>query len=154
GCALAVQCPNRPGSGHAPEAACADRWKERWRALIPVRAAVGRFDRAPFLHHLCTNKGRRPSQTPPFWAVYHPGCRGLCMIVVVGLEFEARIAIGPGTRVICGGDGRNLAADLTRAITADCGRLLSFGVAGGLAPELRPGDCVVGTSVLSDQGRI
>jgi hopanoid-associated phosphorylase len=76
------------------------------------------------------------------------------MIVVVGLEFEARIAVGPGTRVICGGDGRNLAADLMRAITPDCERLVSFGVAGGLAPELRPGDCVVGTAVLSDRGRI
>jgi nucleoside phosphorylase len=27
-------------------------------------------------------------------------------------------------------------------------------VAGGLAPELKPGDCVVGTAVLGDQGRL
>jgi len=76
------------------------------------------------------------------------------MIVVVGLEFEARIAVGPGMRVICSGNGRNLAAQLAQAITADCRGLVSFGVAGGLAPELKPGDCVVGTGVLTDKGRI
>ncbi len=76
------------------------------------------------------------------------------MIVVVGLEFEARIAVGPGMRVICSGDGGNLAAALAQAITADCRGLVSFGVAGGLAPELKPGDCVVGTAVLSDKGRV
>ena len=55
------------------------------------------------------------------------------MIVVVGLEFEARIAVGPGMHVICSGDGRNLATALAQAITADCRGLVSFGVAGGLA---------------------
>ena len=42
------------------------------------------------------------------------------MIVVVGLAFEARIAAGPGVQVICSGDGRNLAADISRAIAHDC----------------------------------
>jgi len=76
------------------------------------------------------------------------------MIVVVGLEFEARIAGGPGMHVICSGDGRNLATALAQAITTDCRGLVSFGVAGALAPELKPGDCVVGTAVLGRQGRI
>jgi adenosylhomocysteine nucleosidase len=75
------------------------------------------------------------------------------MIVVVGLEFEARIAAGPGTQVICSGDGRHLAATLSRAITHDCRGLVSFGVAGGLAPHLEPGDCVVGSDILSDSDR-
>jgi adenosylhomocysteine nucleosidase len=75
------------------------------------------------------------------------------MIVVVGLEFEARIAAGPGMRVICSGDGRNLASQLAGALSHDCRGLVSFGVAGGLAPHLRPGDCVVGSAVVSKTAR-
>lgn len=82
------------------------------------------------------------------------------MIIVVGLAFEARIAAGPGVHVICSGDGRNLAAKLTAAI-ADARRLvhgcpgiISFGVAGGLAPHLLPGTCVVGSAVLSGSNRM
>ncbi len=37
------------------------------------------------------------------------------MIVVVGMAFEARIAAGLGVPVICGGDGRHLAAFAARA---------------------------------------
>jgi len=76
------------------------------------------------------------------------------MIVVVGLEFEARIAAGFEAQIICSGDGRNLATKLSRAIKEDCRGLVSFGVAGGLAPQLKPGDCVVGSAVLSDSGRV
>ena len=73
------------------------------------------------------------------------------MIVVVGMAFEARIAAGLGVRVICGGDGRDLAPTLTRAMAAGCGGLISFGVAGGLAPELKPGTCVIGSSIFDDE---
>jgi adenosylhomocysteine nucleosidase len=72
------------------------------------------------------------------------------MIVVVGMAFEARIAAGLGVRVICGGDGRNLAPTLARAMAAGCGGLISFGVAGGLAPHLKPGACVIGSSIHDD----
>ncbi|TMJ04050.1 MAG: phosphorylase [Alphaproteobacteria bacterium] len=72
------------------------------------------------------------------------------MIVVVGMAFEARIAAGLGVRVICGGDGRNLASTLSRAMAAGCGGLISFGVAGGLVPELKPGTCIIGSSILDD----
>ena len=72
------------------------------------------------------------------------------MIVVVGMVFEARIAAGLGARVICGGDGHNLAPSLTRAMAAGCGGVISFGVAGGLAPDLKPGTCVIGSSILDD----
>ena len=71
------------------------------------------------------------------------------IVVVVGLAFEARIAAGPNTTVVCSGDGRNLAGMLERAITADCRGLLSFGLAGGLASELRSGACVVASEILS-----
>ena len=82
------------------------------------------------------------------------------MIIVVGLAFEARIAAGPGVQVICSGDGRNLAAKLTAAIAEartlvrGCPGIISFGVAGGLAPHLRSGACVVGSAVLSGSNRI
>jgi hopanoid-associated phosphorylase len=70
------------------------------------------------------------------------------MIVVVGMAFEARIAASLGVPVICGGDGRNLSASLARAMAAGCGGLISFGVAGGLAPKLQPGSCVIGSAIL------
>ncbi|MFZ3358446.1 MAG: adenosylhopane nucleosidase [Xanthobacteraceae bacterium] len=82
------------------------------------------------------------------------------MIIVVGLAFEARIAAGPGVHVICSGDGRNLAAKLTAAIAEartlvrGCPGIISFGVAGGLAPHLRPGTCVVGSAVISGENRM
>lgn len=75
------------------------------------------------------------------------------MIVVVGLAFEARIAAGPGIRVICSGDGRRLAETLDRAIKAERCGLVSFGVAGGLAAHLRPGSCVVASEIILDSGR-
>ncbi len=82
------------------------------------------------------------------------------MIIVVGLAFEAKIAAGPGVHVICSGDGRNLAAKLTAAIAEartlvqGCPGIISFGVAGGLAPHLLPGTCVVGSAVISGSHRM
>lgn len=74
------------------------------------------------------------------------------MIVVVGMAFEARIAAGAGLRVICsGGDSEKLATSLQRAITSGCQGLISFGVAGGLAPHLRTGTCVVGSEILTGE---
>ena len=70
------------------------------------------------------------------------------MIVVVGMAFEARIVSSLGIRVICGGDGKTLRSDLSRAMAAGSSGLISFGVAGGLAPSLRPGTCVVASSVI------
>ena len=74
------------------------------------------------------------------------------MIVIAGLAFEARIAAGSGLRVICSGDGKDLAAKISRSITHDCRGLISFGVSGGLAPHLKPGTCVIGSAVISSAG--
>ena len=76
------------------------------------------------------------------------------MIVVVGLAFEARIAAGPGVHVICSGDGRNLASSLASAIRGGCAGLVSFGVAGGLHPDLQTGDCIVASAVVCGSIRI
>jgi hopanoid-associated phosphorylase len=82
------------------------------------------------------------------------------LIIVVGLAFEARIAAAPGIHVVCGGNGRNLTATLTLAIAearrlfGHCPGIISFGVAGGLAPHLRPGNCIIGSAILSGSSRL
>jgi len=68
------------------------------------------------------------------------------------MKFEARIAAGLGVPVVCGGDGKNLSSLLTHAMAAGCGGLISFGVAGGLAPHLKPGTCVIGSEIIHDEG--
>ena len=72
---------------------------------------------------------------------------------VSGLAFEARIAAGRDTRVMCGGDGRTLSTALACAVGEDCRGLVSFGVAGGLAPQLQAGTCVVGSMITSGTTR-
>ena len=76
------------------------------------------------------------------------------LIAVVGLAFEARIAAGPGVRVICSGNGKNLAASLSRAIKEGATGVMSFGVAGGLSPDLSAGTCIVGSAILYGADRI
>ena len=75
------------------------------------------------------------------------------MIMVVGMAFEARIAAGPGVRVLCSGDGSRLASDLENMIAGGCRGLISFGIAGGLSPALRPGACVIATEIIADDRR-
>jgi hopanoid-associated phosphorylase len=68
------------------------------------------------------------------------------VIALVGLAFEARIAAGPGVLVAC--RGRETADLLRLAIGAGCRSIISFGVAGGLAPGLFPGDCIVASAII------
>jgi hopanoid-associated phosphorylase len=68
------------------------------------------------------------------------------VIALVGLAFEARIAAGPGVLVVCR-DGE-MSDLLQLAIGAGCRSIISFGVAGGLAPDLIPGDCVVASAII------
>jgi adenosylhomocysteine nucleosidase len=71
------------------------------------------------------------------------------------MPFEARLAKGLGMRVICRANGPILATLLAHAdIVKDCHGLISFGVAGGLSPNLRPGTCVIGSAILSGGARI
>src|ERR1044072_1874597 len=72
------------------------------------------------------------------------------MIAVVGMAFEARIAARLGVPVVCGGDGKHLERSLARAMAAGCKGLISFGVAGGLVRGLKPGTCIIGSSVIDD----
>jgi len=70
------------------------------------------------------------------------------VIALVGLAFEARIASGPGVVVVCRNSEREFAASLQQALKRGCRSIISFGVAGGLAPHLRPGNWVVGSSIV------
>jgi adenosylhomocysteine nucleosidase len=74
---------------------------------------------------------------------------------VVGLAAEARIAARFGCPVKAGGGtpaGASVAA--ARLIAEGATGLVSFGLAGGLDPALRPGAVIVPSNVLSDMERL
>jgi hopanoid-associated phosphorylase len=73
------------------------------------------------------------------------------VVALVGMFFEARIAAGPGVFVICRDTENKVAALLDLAIKRGCRSIISFGVAGGLAPHLRLGDWVVASSIIDAQ---
>ena len=70
-----------------------------------------------------------------------------------GLRVEAKIAQAAGFSVVIGAGDRDRTAALvaTAAARTDC--LVSFGIAGGLAPELTAGTIVVSGEVVSDTQR-
>src|SRR5580704_5117951 len=80
--------------------------------------------------------------------------RGGELIAVVGLAFEARIAAGAGIRVISRGNDEDLAVSLARAFREGARGVVSFGVAGGLSPDLAPGTCVIGSAIVSGANRM
>jgi adenosylhomocysteine nucleosidase len=73
------------------------------------------------------------------------------VIALVGLAFEARIASGPGVVVVCRNTEREIASSIDHALKRGCRSIISFGVAGGLAPHLRPGNWVVASSIIDAQ---
>jgi adenosylhomocysteine nucleosidase len=74
------------------------------------------------------------------------------VIALVGLDFEARIAAGPEVHVVCRDAGANLEGPLVEAVQHGCRSIISFGIAGGLSPHLRPGDWIVASSIV-DSGK-
>lgn len=73
------------------------------------------------------------------------------VVALVGLAFEARIASGPGVVVVCRSAENDVAQSLKNAVKKGCRSIISFGVAGGLAPHLAPGDWIVASSVIDAQ---
>jgi hopanoid-associated phosphorylase len=73
-------------------------------------------------------------------------------IAVTCLAFESRIAAGPGVSVLHG-NIPNLRAALDDAIGRGASGIISFGIAGGLAPELPPGAWVVASGVVATHRR-
>jgi hopanoid-associated phosphorylase len=70
------------------------------------------------------------------------------VVAVTCLALEAGIARGPGVSVICN-QSSGLRAALGTAIARGATGIISFGIAGGLAPDLAAGDWVVASGVRS-----
>lgn len=76
------------------------------------------------------------------------------VLFVCGLAQEAALAQGPGVEtLISGGDAGALAAALDRLDPRGLRCVVSFGLAGGLDPDLPAGARVVPGSVVDDAGR-
>ncbi|MBS0231975.1 MAG: phosphorylase [Proteobacteria bacterium] len=77
------------------------------------------------------------------------------VIAATGLQSEARIAErSQGVKaVIGGGRDQRLMALLQQSMSDGVRGIISFGIAGGLRPGLKPGTVVVGTSVIHGSGR-
>src|SRR2546430_14130378 len=73
------------------------------------------------------------------------------VVAVTCLALEARIALGPGVAVICN-HASKLVASLEAAAKRGAAGIISFGIAGGLAPHLAAGDWVVASGVRTQQG--
>ena len=72
------------------------------------------------------------------------------VLAVAGLAREARIAAGPGVETIqAGGSPTRLRAMLAARSGERPRAVVSFGIAGGLDPELVPGDIVIGSAVVN-----
>ena len=65
------------------------------------------------------------------------------------MGFEARIARGPGVKVVYGQSREEYRKYLHRLAKSGVSGFISIGVAGGLSPALRPGDVVVASSVMT-----
>ena len=74
------------------------------------------------------------------------------VLVVAGRAREARIAAGPGVEAIqAGGSPQRLRLLLDARAAPGCRGVVSFGIAGGLDPALRPGDIVVATGIVAGE---
>ncbi len=77
------------------------------------------------------------------------------MIVITGMLAEAKIASAPGVRVFaCGGNVDMRAPAIRHAVFAGAPAIVSFGICGGLLPNMRPGDWIVATGVCAGDRRI
>ncbi len=76
----------------------------------------------------------------------------MTILVATGLQRERRLLAGPGVEIVAGGgDYARLEAALDRLASGMSG-IISIGIAGGLAPELMPGQWIIADAVL-DEGR-
>ncbi|MFL9895456.1 phosphorylase [Paraburkholderia sp. RL17-381-BIF-C] len=78
----------------------------------------------------------------------------LPVIVVTGMAFEARIARGEGVEVVYAARADLLERALSAAVARGCSGIVSFGTAGGLAPDLEPGALIVADAVEGPFGRL
>ena len=73
------------------------------------------------------------------------------ILVATGLKQELNILEGAGVLVVAGGgDGARLERELEEA-AGDASAVISMGLCGALAPDLKPGDWVVASEVISNR---
>src|SRR5438034_9202695 len=70
-----------------------------------------------------------------------------------GLAAEARVARAAGFQVIVGAGDPERTTALVKDAARDAKCLVSFGVAGGLAPHLAPGHVILSAEVIGDEQR-
>lgn len=87
-----------------------------------------------------TPRGQRPEGVP--------------VVAVTGMAFEAKIVRGRGVDVVFAARSDWLERALSDAVARGCCGIISFGTAGGLAPDLEPGALVVAQSVCSSFGTL
>ncbi|GAA4259235.1 hypothetical protein GBZ26_09455 [Azospirillum formosense] len=71
--------------------------------------------------------------------------------ILTGMALEARLARRSGMPVACA-TGDAAAAAAHRLLDDGACGIISFGIAGGLAPDLRPGSLVLATAVVDEDG--
>ncbi|WP_144113025.1 phosphorylase [Paraburkholderia sp. BCC1886] len=76
------------------------------------------------------------------------------VIVVTGMAFEARIARGDGVEVVYAARADLLERALSAVVARGCAGIVSFGTAGGLAPDLEPGALIIADAVDGPFGRL
>src|SRR5208282_5242194 len=97
----------------------------------------------------------RASVSGGFFAAWQPGpemdaiVNEKRVVAAAGMDFEARLAQGPGISVVYGQSRCKYRADLHAYAQAGVCGFISFGVAGGLSPSLLPGDVVVASAVIT-----
>lgn len=77
----------------------------------------------------------------------------MTVLCASGLAAEARIARAAGFSVVVGAGNRERTAALVESAARQAQCLVSFGIAGALAPQLRAGDAIVSTQVVAEDGR-
>jgi hopanoid-associated phosphorylase len=75
------------------------------------------------------------------------------VLVVSGMAFESALASGDGVETLHGLGNAQLSERLALRLRSPCRGVVSFGLAGGLDPALRPGDIVIGDAVAGPDGR-
>ncbi len=79
---------------------------------------------------------------------------GVPVVAVTGMAFEARIVRGSGVDVVFAARSDWLERALSDAVAQGCSGIISFGTAGGLAPDLEPGALIVAQSVCGPFGTL
>ncbi len=76
------------------------------------------------------------------------------IVAVTGLAREAQIARGDNVRVVtCGGSTGVLRAKLAAALDRQVRGIISFGICGGISPDVQAGACIIASEIAWPGGR-